>query len=225
MRFERVVHAGRDLDNRLCDTWRAGSVRRRFGWTHLRKLNAASSLYAILISVIKVSFRPDRVEEALSAAGEELLWLLWQISGGFDIVKARAAREPCEDDARSVGVPLARRFWCASVSSTVRPFGVEVLSDIGVVYTGVVQTCTTSSRVVESFELVLPRGMPQAYWSPASLVFLVPHFRELGLESLKVLGMDLQLCGLQVWCWLVSTVGESDGDYHTNEAGNEEEQE
>ncbi|MQM19363.1 hypothetical protein Taro_052367 [Colocasia esculenta] len=32
------------------------------------------------------------------------------------------------------------------------------------------------------------------------------HFRELGPESLKVPGMGLQLCGLQVWCWLVSTV-------------------
>ncbi|MQL89158.1 hypothetical protein Taro_021732 [Colocasia esculenta] len=31
-------------------------------------------------------------------------------------------------------------------------------------------------------------------------------FRELGPESLKVPGMDQQLCGLQVWCWLVSTV-------------------
>ncbi|MQL93651.1 hypothetical protein Taro_026296, partial [Colocasia esculenta] len=31
-------------------------------------------------------------------------------------------------------------------------------------------------------------------------------FRELGPESLKVPGMGLQLCGLQVWCWLVSTV-------------------
>ncbi|MQM13332.1 hypothetical protein Taro_046256, partial [Colocasia esculenta] len=30
--------------------------------------------------------------------------------------------------------------------------------------------------------------------------------RELGPESLKVPGMGLQLCGLQVWCWLVSTV-------------------
>ncbi|MQL88186.1 hypothetical protein Taro_020741, partial [Colocasia esculenta] len=40
----------------------------------------------------------------------------------------------------------------------VRPFGVEVLVDFCVVYTGVVQTCTTSSRVVESCELVLPRG-------------------------------------------------------------------
>ncbi|MQL77285.1 hypothetical protein Taro_009698 [Colocasia esculenta] len=29
---------------------------------------------------------------------------------------------------------------------------------------------------------------------------------ELGMESLKVPGMGLQLCGLQVWCWLVSTV-------------------
>ncbi|MQL82233.1 hypothetical protein Taro_014706 [Colocasia esculenta] len=29
---------------------------------------------------------------------------------------------------------------------------------------------------------------------------------ELGPESLKVSGMGLQLCGLQVWCWLVSTV-------------------
>ncbi|MQM09381.1 hypothetical protein Taro_042250 [Colocasia esculenta] len=43
----------------------------------------------------------------------------------------------------------------------VRPSGVEELSDVSVVYAGVVQTCTTSSRVVESFELVLPRGMPQ----------------------------------------------------------------
>ncbi|MQL81775.1 hypothetical protein Taro_014228 [Colocasia esculenta] len=30
---------------------------------------------------------------------------------------------------------------------------------------------------------------------------------ELGPESLKVLGMGLQLCGLQVWCSLVSTAG------------------
>ncbi|MQL92146.1 hypothetical protein Taro_024767 [Colocasia esculenta] len=30
--------------------------------------------------------------------------------------------------------------------------------------------------------------------------------RELGPESLKVSGMDLQMCGLQVWCWLVYTV-------------------
>ncbi|MQL80542.1 hypothetical protein Taro_012989, partial [Colocasia esculenta] len=29
---------------------------------------------------------------------------------------------------------------------------------------------------------------------------------ELRPESLKVLGMGLQLCGLQVWCWLVSTI-------------------
>ncbi|MQM19978.1 hypothetical protein Taro_052992, partial [Colocasia esculenta] len=34
----------------------------------------------------------------------------------------------------------------------------------------------------------------------------MPHFRGLRLESLKVPSMDLQLCGLQVWCWLVSTV-------------------
>ncbi|MQM17012.1 hypothetical protein Taro_049978 [Colocasia esculenta] len=44
------------------------------------------------------------------------------------------------------------------------------------------------------------------HWSLASPVFPVPHFRELGLESLKVPGLGLQLCGLQVWCWLVSTV-------------------
>ncbi|MQM08613.1 hypothetical protein Taro_041470 [Colocasia esculenta] len=75
------------------------------------------------------------------------------------------------------------------------------------------QTCTTSSRVVESPELVLPRGMTSGnnenapsrygvcgtievcvvfldtltpmYWAPASLV-PEPHFRELGPESLKV---------------------------------------
>ncbi|MQL73973.1 hypothetical protein Taro_006334 [Colocasia esculenta] len=30
--------------------------------------------------------------------------------------------------------------------------------------------------------------------------------KELGPESLKVSGLGLQLCGLQKWCWLVSTV-------------------
>ncbi|MQM07392.1 hypothetical protein Taro_040233 [Colocasia esculenta] len=34
----------------------------------------------------------------------------------------------------------------------------------------------------------------------------LPHFRKLRPESLKVQGMGLQLCGLQVWCWLVSTI-------------------
>ncbi|MQL80382.1 hypothetical protein Taro_012817, partial [Colocasia esculenta] len=68
---------------------------------------------------------------------------------------AHAAREPCKDDARSVGMPSARRLW--GVLRHLLP----VLADLGVVYAGVVQTCTTSSRVVELFELVLPRGMSQ----------------------------------------------------------------
>ncbi|MQM22511.1 hypothetical protein Taro_055564, partial [Colocasia esculenta] len=33
------------------------------------------------------------------------------ISNGFWLRMARAAREPCEDDARSVGVPSMRRLW------------------------------------------------------------------------------------------------------------------
>ncbi|MQM14473.1 hypothetical protein Taro_047405 [Colocasia esculenta] len=41
---------------------------------------------------------------------------------------------------------------------------------------------------------------------PQLVLFLVPHFRELGQESLKVSGLGLQLCSLQVWCWFVSTV-------------------
>ncbi|MQM08364.1 hypothetical protein Taro_041223 [Colocasia esculenta] len=41
---------------------------------------------------------------------------------------------------------------------------------------------------------------------PQLVLFLVPHFRELGPESLKVSGMGLQLCGLQEWFWFVSTV-------------------
>ncbi|MQM06005.1 hypothetical protein Taro_038825 [Colocasia esculenta] len=92
-------------------------MRRRFGWTRLKGLNAASALDAISISVIKASFRPERVEEALSGAGEELLWLLRWISGDYCFRKARAAREPREDDAQSVGMPSERRFWRASVSS------------------------------------------------------------------------------------------------------------
>ncbi|MQM21849.1 hypothetical protein Taro_054894, partial [Colocasia esculenta] len=38
----------------------------------------------------------------------------------------------------------------------------QELADAGMVYAEVVQTCTTSSRVVESSELVLPQGMPLA---------------------------------------------------------------
>ncbi|MQL80252.1 hypothetical protein Taro_012694 [Colocasia esculenta] len=68
-------------------------------------------------------------EEALSGTGEELMWLLWRISGGFDIVKARAVREPREDDARSVGVLSARRFWCASASSAGWLEGHKVTDD------------------------------------------------------------------------------------------------
>ncbi|MQM14268.1 hypothetical protein Taro_047197 [Colocasia esculenta] len=41
------------------------------------------------------------------------------------------------------------------------------------------------------------------------VVFYLPtemRSSELGLESLKVPGMGLQLCGLHMWCWLFSTV-------------------
>ncbi|MQL90895.1 hypothetical protein Taro_023497 [Colocasia esculenta] len=70
MRFECVVHAGRDSRNRLCDKWRAGSVWRQTGWTRLKSLNAASALDAISIRVLNVSFQPDIAEDALSSAGE-----------------------------------------------------------------------------------------------------------------------------------------------------------
>ncbi|MQM01321.1 hypothetical protein Taro_034076 [Colocasia esculenta] len=48
--------------------------------------------------------------------------------------------------------------------------------------------------------------MPVVDTGPQIVLFPMPHFRELRPESLKVPGMDLQLCGLQVWCWLVSIV-------------------
>ncbi|MQL97341.1 hypothetical protein Taro_030035 [Colocasia esculenta] len=115
---ECVGLAGRDFGNHLCDVCRSVSIWRRFGWTCLKGLNVASALYAISISVIKASFRPDRAEEALFSAGEELLWLLWRISGDSCFRMARAAQEPREDDARSVGVPSERRFWRASASYT-----------------------------------------------------------------------------------------------------------
>ncbi|MQM00049.1 hypothetical protein Taro_032779, partial [Colocasia esculenta] len=82
---------------------------RRF-WRLPAGLNVAFALDAILISVIKASFQLDRAEEVLFGAGEKLLWLLRQISGGFDIVNARVVQEPREDDARSVGMPSVRRL-------------------------------------------------------------------------------------------------------------------
>ncbi|MQL80419.1 hypothetical protein Taro_012849 [Colocasia esculenta] len=48
-------------------------------------------------------------------------------------------------------------LWSFCVGRAVK----VLYSDFGVVYAGVVQTCTTNSRVVESCELVLPRSMPQ----------------------------------------------------------------
>ncbi|MQL94356.1 hypothetical protein Taro_027010 [Colocasia esculenta] len=59
----------------------------------------------------------QKAEEALSGAREELLWLLRWISGDSYFRMACAAQELREDDARSVGVPSARRFWHASASS------------------------------------------------------------------------------------------------------------
>ncbi|MQL70587.1 hypothetical protein Taro_002906 [Colocasia esculenta] len=44
-----------------------------------------------------------------------------EISGGFQLRMARAAWEPREDDAQSVGVPSARWFWHASASSAADP--------------------------------------------------------------------------------------------------------
>ncbi|MQM20498.1 hypothetical protein Taro_053519 [Colocasia esculenta] len=67
-------------------------------------------------------------------------------------------------------------------------------------------TCESLCLVACSALVVGGCGHQQTYWAPTSPMFSVPHFRELGPESLKVSGMDLQLCGLQVWCWLVSTV-------------------
>ncbi|MQM15438.1 hypothetical protein Taro_048382, partial [Colocasia esculenta] len=139
-----------------------------------------------------------------------------EISNGFQLRMAHAAREPRKDDARSMGVPSARRLWgvvwrILPLDCVVRGYETErwflycvvrvgywhhepvvhsrvvasfrsdswfatgrglcvvthrlsvfqVWADFGVVYAGVVQTCTTSSRVVELTELVLPWGMPQ----------------------------------------------------------------
>ncbi|MQL95847.1 hypothetical protein Taro_028518, partial [Colocasia esculenta] len=61
-----------------------GFVWRRVERTHLKGLNVASALDTILIRVLSASFRPDRAEEALSSAGEELLWLLWRFPMDFD---------------------------------------------------------------------------------------------------------------------------------------------
>ena len=65
MRFEHVVHAGRDSRNRLCGVAQV-FVWRRLGWTRLMKLNAASVHDVILIRAFEALFRPDRAKVALS---------------------------------------------------------------------------------------------------------------------------------------------------------------
>ncbi|MQM20280.1 hypothetical protein Taro_053298 [Colocasia esculenta] len=77
----------------------------------LRKLNAASVPDAICKSVLKVSFRPDRAEDALSGARGDAVELLRWISSDSCFQMARAARKPREDGVRSMGVPSARRLW------------------------------------------------------------------------------------------------------------------
>ncbi|MQM08375.1 hypothetical protein Taro_041229 [Colocasia esculenta] len=123
MRFEHVVYAGRDSVNCLCDTWRASFLWHLTEGTHLKGLNAASVLDAILNEMLKASFWPDRAEEALSSAGEVVVAPSMEVFGGFWFRMARAAREPCEDDGSS-----ARRFWHASASSSSRETSYPVLS-------------------------------------------------------------------------------------------------
>ncbi|MQM16852.1 hypothetical protein Taro_049813 [Colocasia esculenta] len=162
-----------------------------------------------VVELSKLVLPQDRAASALSGEGGELLRASPMISGGFRLRMARAAWEPREDDARSVGVPSARRLWgvlrrllpvvacvCDSLVKVVivvvcpgggtvlwfsvvprgsrymYPLWVELccgtcfLSSAGDEgLAGSVgleeeswQTCTTSSRVVELSELVLPQG-------------------------------------------------------------------
>ncbi|MQL68839.1 hypothetical protein Taro_001128 [Colocasia esculenta] len=84
MRFECVGLARRDSTNRLCDACHLDPMWHQLGWICLKKLNAASTLDAISIRVLSVSFRPDRAEAALSGEGDEMMRLLWRFLVDFD---------------------------------------------------------------------------------------------------------------------------------------------
>ncbi|MQM20063.1 hypothetical protein Taro_053077, partial [Colocasia esculenta] len=103
----------------------------------------------------------QKAEEALSGVGEVAVAPSMEVSGVGEV--ARAVREPREDGVRSVGVPSTRRLW--GVLRRLLPG----LADSVRLEEKSWQTCTTNSRVVESFELVLPRDMSQGLASSVRL--------------------------------------------------------
>ncbi|MQM10223.1 hypothetical protein Taro_043111 [Colocasia esculenta] len=93
-------------------------------------------------------------------------------------------RGPCEDGVRSVGAPATRcsSHSSGSFSSLVVRRLLQNTSSIEYP-----RFCVSQARV-----FCCARGVSQY-----GVYHRVPHLRELGPESLKVPGMDLQLCGLQ----------------------------
>ncbi|MQL99865.1 hypothetical protein Taro_032595 [Colocasia esculenta] len=200
-----------------------------------------------------------------------------EVISGFLVV--HAAQVPCGDGVQSVDTRDGEVFFAffklvqLKVGSACELNSLSCLKRDGVhrlIHVGYPRFCVSQARVF--VVLGVCRGI--VCTTEVCVVFLdtlTPVFElELRPESLKVLGMDLQLCGLQVWCWLVSTIlwlviverqldllsvsarlrgvevdlyfvevmwcdlplvvsypssGESDGDYHTHEEGDEEVQE
>ncbi|MQL70249.1 hypothetical protein Taro_002567, partial [Colocasia esculenta] len=103
---------------------------------------------------------------------------------GGDPAKNYRAEELCPGEGEVAGASCSvfRRFGFLKVRVARDPREDDVGSDVsqyGVYHRGLVVFLDTLTLVLEL---------------------------ELGPESLKVSGMNLQLCGLQTWCWLVSTV-------------------
>ncbi|MQM17067.1 hypothetical protein Taro_050033, partial [Colocasia esculenta] len=61
-------------------------------------------------------------------------------------------------------------------------------------------------RNISKGRILMATKDPVVLRVPRAICLRMAMSLELGPESLKVLGMGLQLCGLQVWCWLVSIV-------------------
>ncbi|MQM17761.1 hypothetical protein Taro_050737 [Colocasia esculenta] len=115
--MRRVSSVGR-LSQPICTTGSLSVIATEEGYAIM---NATALLDAIpvtaSVTLLKALFRPDRAEDALSGVGEGAVVPSMEVFRRFQLSVVCAAREPREDDARSVGVPSTRRFWRVSTSS------------------------------------------------------------------------------------------------------------
>ncbi|MQL77496.1 hypothetical protein Taro_009907 [Colocasia esculenta] len=144
----------------------------------------------------------NRAFASSARPGEELCSGFWAISRSEGVFDMFTPRGRCvERGKRRVGLVLCRGF-VGVIRRGVPRLGFQPVKATDPPVTFRMRQVDPSSSACSWLGVMDTSRCT----GPQLVLFPVPHFRELGPESLKVPGMGLQQCGLQEWCWLVSTV-------------------